>query len=218
MWVVKLGGSLQSFQGLQRWVHLIAETGCGRLVLVPGGGQFADAVRETQRTAGFDDRIAHGMALRAMEQYGLLLSAMAPGLVPAHSDLQMRVILAEGRVPVWMPHAMASTSPDVTPDWTFTSDSLSLWLARRLRAEALLLIKSVPMPRDDSTVEELAGAGLIDGAFAPLARDYAGEIGWFGREESGLVETALRGLTLRGVTRLKRGGRETTPRAAARGA
>ena len=78
MWVVKLGGSLQSFPGLRDWVRLIAEQGGGRVVLVPGGGQFADAVRAAQRTAGFDDRTAHGMALFAMEQYGLMLAALAP--------------------------------------------------------------------------------------------------------------------------------------------
>lgn len=218
MWVVKLGGSLQSFAGLRDWVELIAKEGGGHIVLVPGGGQFADAVRAVQQTAGFDDRTAHGMALFAMEQYGLMLAAMAGNLAPAQSDLKMRALLAQGKVPVWMPHALASVSPDIAPDWNFTSDSLSLWLARRLEAEALLLIKSVSLPRAGATLEELAAAGHIDATFPSLARGYAGGIGWLRREEAELLEAAVQNRSLRGLALLNRRERETAPRTAVRGA
>lgn len=218
MWVVKLGGSLQSWRGLGDWVELIADQGGGRVVLVPGGGQFADAVRAAQATAGFDDCTAHGMALFAMEQYGLMLSGMAQNLVPAQSERQMRTTLGQGRVPVWMPHALASISADITPDWSFTSDSLSLWLARRLEAEALVLVKSIAIPRSGATPEELSAAGMIDAAFAPLARDYGGRIGWLTRGEPESLRAALAAGNLDGLNRLEVGGRETTPRAAARGA
>ena len=95
MWVVKLGGSLQSFPGLRDWVRLIAEQGGGRVVLVPGGGQFADAVRAAQRTAGFDDRTAHGMALFAMEQYGLMLAALlARDGAAAEAEMRAHILSA----------------------------------------------------------------------------------------------------------------------------
>lgn len=203
MWVVKLGGSLQSFAGLRNWVELIAEAGGGRIVLVPGGGQFADAVREAQHTAGFDNRTAHDMALLAMEQYGLMLSGMAPNLVPVQSERQIRTVLEQGRVPVWMPHALASGSADITPDWTFTSDSLSLWLARRMEAEALLLIKSVAVPWPAAGLEALTAAEMIDRAFAPLAQDYAGRIGWLHCEETESLRAVLSDANPHGLTWVK---------------
>lgn len=218
MWVVKLGGSLQSFPGLRSWVRLIAEQGGGRVVLVPGGGQFADAVRAAQRSAGFDDRTAHGMALFAMEQYGLMLSAMAGNLVPAQSERQIGAALADGHVPIWMPHALASASHDIVPDWSFTSDSLALWLARRLGAELLLLLKSVALRPGSATPETLAAAGLVDTAFAPLARDYAGRIAWLRRDAPEAFRAALDSGNPDGLELLEKPGTETTPRAAARGA
>src|SRR5438067_13111280 len=67
--VVKLGGSLAFLAILTDWIRAL--TSCaGRVVLVPGGGPFADAVRNAQRRMRFDDRAAHLMSLLATEQYG----------------------------------------------------------------------------------------------------------------------------------------------------
>jgi dihydroneopterin aldolase len=158
------------------------------------------------------------MALFAMEQYGLMLCGMAGNLVPAQSERQMRAALGQGSVPVWMPHALVSVSADIVPDWSFTSDSLSLWLARRLEAEALLLVKSVALPRSGATPEKLAQAGMIDTAFPALARGYTGRIGWLRREEPESLRNALVHASLDGFTWLAMEGTETAPRAAARGA
>src|SRR5215510_16371000 len=67
--VVKLGGSYAHAAELKPWLAAIAAC-AGHVVLVPGGGPFADAVREAQARMGFDDRVAHRMALTAMAQYG----------------------------------------------------------------------------------------------------------------------------------------------------
>ena len=70
--VVKLGGSLAFSDALRPWLDALSQ--CARhVVVVPGGGPFADAVRAAQPRMGFDDRAAHHMALSAMEQYGRAL-------------------------------------------------------------------------------------------------------------------------------------------------
>ena len=45
--IVKLGGSHAFAAHLKDWLGAIAE-GAGRVVIVPGGGPFADAVRAAQ--------------------------------------------------------------------------------------------------------------------------------------------------------------------------
>ena len=45
MWVVKIGGSLSHDSALREWLTLLWEVGGGRVVIVPVGGDFADAVR-----------------------------------------------------------------------------------------------------------------------------------------------------------------------------
>src|SRR5260370_34880614 len=93
--VVKLGGSHAFSEHLASWVAAIA--GCaGDVVVVPGGGPFADAVREAQPKIGFDDDAAHHMALLAMEQYACALAALNGTLVPADSLAALQHALAAG--------------------------------------------------------------------------------------------------------------------------
>jgi dihydroneopterin aldolase len=160
LWVVKLGGSLGGGIGLVGWLEALAGGG-GRVVLVPGGGAFADAVRAMQRRWGFDDALAHRLALRAMEQYGLMLAGLQAGLRPAESRAAIGRALAAGEVPVWMPTRMALGRPDIPESWDVTSDSLAAWLATELAADALVLVKSVAVVSGTS-VEDLAREGVVD--------------------------------------------------------
>ena len=72
MWVVKLGGSLNSDPVLPQWLELLAELGGGRVIVVCGGGAFADEVRRAQAHWHFDDLPAHNMAVLAMAQTAYL--------------------------------------------------------------------------------------------------------------------------------------------------
>ena len=161
---MKLGGSFAAAPLLHGWLDAIA-AGAGRIVLVPGGGPFADAVRALQPRLGFGDATAHVMALLAMVQYGLFLAQLAPILQPADSETDIADALAAGRVPLWLPPRTLGPADGVPASWDVTSDSLALWLARRLGAPALLLVKQRP-----------DGAGLLDAAFAGLRGDYAGRV------------------------------------------
>ena len=73
--VVKFGGSSASSPDLKRWVAAI-EKARGPLVVVPGGGPFADTVRLYQRQIAYDDDAAHEMAILAMEQFGCALVSL----------------------------------------------------------------------------------------------------------------------------------------------
>ncbi|MFM2396170.1 MAG: hypothetical protein RLZZ434_752, partial [Pseudomonadota bacterium] len=76
LWVIKLGGSLLGSPALAHWLSLLAKHGNGKVVIVPGGSVFADAVRQAQSLSGVSDGLAHELALLAMDQFGLLLAGM----------------------------------------------------------------------------------------------------------------------------------------------
>jgi aspartokinase-like uncharacterized kinase len=166
VWVVKLGGSLANSEELPRWLDVIATAGAGKVVLVPGGGPWADEVREAQKREGFDDRVAHRKALRAMEQYGKVLAGMRTNLVPAAGIAEIHEALRNGRVAVWMPYEMVVADPAVPESWDVTSDSLAAWLARKLNASALLLVKSLKIDGLQPGIEDLMRRGWVDPAFA----------------------------------------------------
>ena len=163
MWIVKLGGSLCDAAHLYDWLALLADA--GSLVVVPGGGPFADQVRRAQQRWGFDDSSAHIMALLAMEQFGRMLCGLRPGLVAAASLRQMAEVLERGETPVWMPSAMVLSDPGIEHSWEVTSDSLAAWLGGQLGADRLLLVKSLSLEGDGLPAETLAERGVVDAQF-----------------------------------------------------
>lgn len=178
MWVVKLGGSLNGDPRLPAWLEILAAHGGGRVVVVPGGGDFADAVRASQACWDYDEVAAHNMAVLAMVQTGLMLQALvrrrapalAEALALARGEAEIQPLLRQGRVAIWLPFDLLRDQPD--PPWTSwdaSADSLALRLAGRLHAERLILVKRCAVPAA-ARLEALAAEGIVDRAFPGVAR------------------------------------------------
>jgi 5-(aminomethyl)-3-furanmethanol phosphate kinase len=167
--VVKLGGSYAFSSALKSWIDAVAAC-AGRVVVVPGGGPFAETVRVAQPKMGFDDRAAHEMALLAMEQYGCALASLGAGWRLAASAEAIRDVLREGGVPVWSPTPMLRDANDVPWSWDVTSDSLAAWLAGRIGAKRVLLVKQLEPSPGRLRAADLVADGIIDPAFPRFLR------------------------------------------------
>ena len=163
--VVKLGGSFAYSGTLSGWLDAIAHA-AGHVVLVPGGGPFADAVRSAQPKLRFDDAAAHHMALLAMDQFGRALVSLNAKLVLAASMTAIRSALRKGQVPVWSPTKMVLAANDIPASWDVTADSLAAWLAAQIGTQRLLLLKQVEPPSDPVKLADLVAGGIVDRAFA----------------------------------------------------
>jgi hypothetical protein len=170
MWVVKLGGSLAHDARLPAWLDMLAGHGAGRVMVVPGGGAFADVVRAAQARWRFDDLAAHNMAVLAMAQTAHLLHALEPRLVLADEESGIRAALHSGHAALWLPFTVLRDAPDLLTSWDVTSDSLALWLARRLNAERLVVVKAGPVP-SDLTIAALSATGTVDVRFDEWSRE-----------------------------------------------
>ena len=86
--VVKVGGSLGARpRTLRRLMSTLAVLARRHpLVVVPGGGPFADQVRRADRRFGLGDSPAHWMAILAMDQYAHLLASLPNGAVIARGS------------------------------------------------------------------------------------------------------------------------------------
>ena len=168
MWVVKIGGSLETAPGLRALLALLADYGRSRAVIVPGGGRFAERVRAEQRVTGMDDAAAHHLALRAMEQYGTVLCEMEPRLYAVAGTGEIGDVAEGHTVPVWSPTALLSTQEDIPASWQVTSDSLALWFADKINAEGLILVKSLPGGTNDA--QALAVSGYLDAYFPQMMK------------------------------------------------
>ncbi len=200
--VVKLGGSQAFAPALRPWLGAIAAA-AGEVAIVPGGGPFADAVRDAQPDMEFDDAAAHAMSLHAMTQFGVALTSLGRtfGFVMAKTPDQIARALANKNIPVWSPLAMLRDAPEVPKSWSVTSDSLALWFATKLEAPCLLLVKAVRAP-DGATVPMLVADGLVDRAFPDFLARYTGALFLAGPEDvppAGLDARHPPGLPLRAV-------------------
>jgi aspartokinase-like uncharacterized kinase len=189
--VVKLGGSYAFSTHLKDWIDVITDC-AGRVVVAPGGGPFADAVRTAQLKMGLDDRAAHHMALLAMDQYGCALASLGAGLTLAASATAIRRVLRDGGVPVWSATRMVLDAKDIPWSWDVTSDSLAAWLAGRIGAKRVLLVKHVEPPAGRLRAEDLVARGIIDPAFPRFLGASGAEAFVAGPTEHAAAAVALR--------------------------
>jgi aspartokinase-like uncharacterized kinase len=143
--VIKVGGSLAETPEVLRDV-------CNKLselaekytiTIVPGGGRFADVVRDFDQRFSVLPEVAHHMAILGMDQFGLLLSAITPGSIAARKLNDLEKITTEGKVPIFLPFNTMLDEDPLPNSWDVTSDSIAAYVAKRLGAAKLMLVTDV---------------------------------------------------------------------------
>lgn len=178
--VIKIGGRLGRGEHLRPLCGRVAALGSRhRLLVVPGGGVFADLVRQCDAQFGLSDTAAHWMAILAMDQFGCLLADFIPESATARSFEEAEKLSEAGRVPVLLPFDLLRRTDALPHSWNVTADSIAAWLARMAGASTLVLLKDgkglsnpVPGARGSSpslvTAEQLAGWQGVDGYLSRL--------------------------------------------------
>ncbi len=188
--VIKIGGSLAE---TGRLAPVLAMIGGARIpvVIVPGGGPFADAVRNLQSEMRFNDAVAHRLAMLAMEQMAECIVGLQPGMTVARSLDDISEAVMDGQIPVWAPLQMIGSDKTIPESWDVTSDALAARLAELLEAR-LVLLKSVSA-RDISSAMDLMREGIVDPVFPEIVA--RADLGWsiFGPEDDAALAALLIG-------------------------
>jgi aspartokinase-like uncharacterized kinase len=171
--VVKVGGSLLASGGLPFLLTTLGELARShRLVVVPGGGPFADAVRRACSLHDPGASAAHWMAVLAMDQHAHLLAGLLPAARLTTGPDEIADLLTEGLLPVLSPFRWLRAVDPLPHGWHVTSDSIAAWVAARLAARRLVLLKAldgVPGASGDVLAEvplrSPALAGIVDEYF-----------------------------------------------------
>jgi len=166
VWVVKIGGSLLGSPELERWLNLFAKFGDGNIVIVPGGGVFADAVRDAQKLSKISNACAHKLAVLAMDQFGLLLANMNSDLAVARTEMEIDERAWQHRCIVWLPSQMVLAEDSIPQSWDVTSDSIAAWLAEKINAQQLVLVKSDKPEGNGLSLRMMSDNGIVDKAFS----------------------------------------------------
>jgi aspartokinase-like uncharacterized kinase len=160
--VVKLGGSLMGSDALDALLAQVVACPVP-VVIVPGGGLFADAVRAAQARLGFSDGLAHRLALDAMGAFAEVLAERLGG-APIHAEAAVAAAAARSSRPVlWTPSNWRAGVPGIPESWALTSDSAALIVARAIGAATLVLVKSAEPAADDDPTR--LRPDILDAAF-----------------------------------------------------
>ena len=123
MIVLKVGGSL--FEEAPALLRHIASMPADVLI-VPGGGEFADVVRRIDRERGLTDDAAHWMAVLAMDEYAYYLSDKTGIGLSCSLSVKKGVYIA-------LPYEILKENDELPHSWDVTSDTIAAWVALRLK-------------------------------------------------------------------------------------
>ena len=169
--VIKVGGSLA--EEPERLRDLCAKLSDfakkNAIVVVPGGGRFADAVRDYDKRFSLSGGIAHRMAILGMDQFGLLLSQIIPNSCATYLLDDAKQLSETGVVPIFLASRLMFKEDPLENSWNVTSDSIAAYVASRLQAAKVLLVTDVdgiftedPKKHEDATlIERLSAEELL---------------------------------------------------------
>jgi len=176
-WVVKVGGSLSKNGGLRRaltQIDKLSKAGF-KIVVAPGGGEYADFIRRQSSLRRLDQITAHRQAILAIKQFGLELAHALPSGVAVRSRSEALARLKEGATPVFLPDERL-TDAFAPIGWDTTSDTIATAILLQVGFGGLVLLKSVDGVERHGRLAaiapaaEAARAGVVDPAFEKVMR------------------------------------------------
>jgi len=154
--VLKMGGSL--LESVPEIVRVIGIFPGAPILVVPGGGPFAERVREI----GPPQDEAHWMAIAAMEQYGWFISSWG---LQATDSLR---VPASPRV--FLPYRSMRERDPLPHTWDVTSDTIAAWVAYTLQVD-LIVLKPVDGLYQEGELQDRIGKAFscceVDASFLP---------------------------------------------------
>jgi aspartokinase-like uncharacterized kinase len=169
--LIKIGGSLAEdpadLSALCNKLGKIAKK--HRIVVVPGGGKFADVAREFDQQFALSSDISHRMAILGMDQFGLLLSQIIPNSCTTYLLNDAKQLSEIRTVPIFLPSRLMFQEDPLEHSWDVTSDSIAAYVASRLNADKVILVTDVDgiftsdpkMHSDAKLINELSASELL---------------------------------------------------------
>lgn len=172
--LVKVGGSLLTLPDLaERLQALFTALEADQILVICGGGQAADAVRNWDRIHGLSDQASHWLAIDSLAVTASLLVEVLPRAALARSRQVADSMGSAGTVAVLVPRPILEELDDATHQrlpvgWDCTSDSIAAWIATQWDVESLVLAKSVDVPVTHGTAADgIAAEGTMTESDCP---------------------------------------------------
>lgn len=158
--VVKLGGSLINSAPdiVNKLIEYSSKDRDISILIVPGGGIFADSIRTASKQYDIGEVASHWMATLAMEQYGYcLIDKTGARGVDSIDDLP-------NGVSILLPYRLLKDRDELSHSWNVTSDTIAAWVANMVGVGARFVkvtdVDGVLL--ENELVREIGATDLLD--------------------------------------------------------
>ena len=171
--VYKLGGSLASFPELgPRLTEFLQQQTDTKPLLVAGGGDAANAVRNWDKTFQLGNERSHWIAIRALTFNAHLIVELIDNVCLVRSQSEASIAWENGQIPIidafsFVESNEPSSPIDLPHNWAATSDTVAAWIAVTWPADRFVLLKSTDKVAE--TFKEAAASEIIDSTLPSFA-------------------------------------------------
>ncbi|MFX1239819.1 MAG: hypothetical protein ACFFA7_01085 [Promethearchaeota archaeon] len=165
--VFKVGGKiLDNFEDLNSTIsqlnQLYDDNVFDKIILIPGGGSFANFIRKIYSELKFTEEIAHWMGIISMNYNGLELNKKFPNLSVIEDFKELKEI--KKIFCIFLPYEFLKENDKLPHSWNVSSDSISLFIAKELELNECFLIKDVDgiLNNENKVIQEIPISKLKD--------------------------------------------------------
>jgi len=144
--VFKIGGKiLENNKNLEFTISqlkkLYEDNTLQKIIIIPGGGSYANFIRSLDKKLVLGDDLAHWMAIFSMDYNGKDLNRLFPGL-ECINDFK-NIQSAKRIFCIFLPYNYLKKKDELPHSWEVTSDSIAIYIANKLNLNECYLIKDI---------------------------------------------------------------------------
>ncbi len=165
--VFKIGGKiLEDFENLKSTIsqleQLYNENFIDKIVIIPGGGSFANFIRKIYSELQFTEETAHWMGIISMNYNGLEISKKFPNLQVIDNYENLKE--TSKTFCIFLPYKFIKENDKLPHSWDVTSDSISLFIAKQLELNKCFLIKDVDgiLNSENQVIKDISASQFKD--------------------------------------------------------
>ena len=161
MWIIKIGGSWIDKVELNELItNLSKYSQLENIIIVVGGGCFADAVRLVYASNQMSEKTGHFLALKGTEMFAYIIKEINKRISLINNIESLKVI--DRKLKVWMPSIVLKDEPSFINSWEPTSDSVAAWLHTKLKSNGLVFVKSLIFKKKIYKLKHLQDKNVLD--------------------------------------------------------
>lgn len=157
MHLIKIGGSLTyEAEPLLKALKNYAREKNKKIVIIPGGGDFADVVRKIDKTLNISNSLSHKLAIKCMDLIGEVYAEI--GDIKAYDTLfDLKREIEKEKIAILLPSKILLSTDIAEHSWAITSDSLSLYIGKLLDVREVIIATDV-----DGIYDKFPGGKLLN--------------------------------------------------------